>query len=81
MAAVAQAGLFPNLPKANLSRGSFFLQARRFLRNAEFPADGLRGAGAFFVFRVLAKPILRGIGGRRSIAACAVRPFWAVADF
>ena len=39
------------------------------------------GAGAFFVFRVLAKPILRGIGGRRSIAACAVRPFWAVADF
>lgn len=47
-AAVAQAGLFPNLPKANLSRGSFFLQARRFLQNAEFPVDGLRGAGAFF---------------------------------
>lgn len=50
-AAVAQAGLFPNLPKANLSRGSFFLQTRRFLRNAEFPAGSLCGAGLFCISR------------------------------
>lgn len=72
-AAVAQAGLFPNLPKANLSRGSFFLQTRRFLRNAEFPADGLRGAGAFlyFAFWQSLFPAVSGVGAPSPPAPCA----------
>lgn len=50
-AAVAQAGLFPNLPKANLSRGSFFCRRADFFGMRNFPRTASAGRELFCISR------------------------------